>query len=168
VDSKFHLVGIRLGSCCISNLPCTHIPDFLNVSRRIRSPNSGLFGSRVRPPTERPEHPRILASLRCKDRNGRTTPPLNELELRIARYRFVSDCFRANVRKKRLCYKQLQGVVLLSTILPFINHSHNGMTPRRQPKIFQVVSRDLIRQKLIPHIFCMVFNWCEWRYSIYS
>jgi len=32
-----------------------------------------------------------LASLRCKDRSGRTTPPLNELGLRIARYNIAEN-----------------------------------------------------------------------------
>jgi len=72
-------LGIRKRVCSSASGP------FLTVSRRIRSPNSGLVGSMVRPSTERPEYPRILASLRCKVRNGRTTPPLNELGLRIAR-----------------------------------------------------------------------------------
>ena len=47
-------------------------------------PTPAWRGSRVRPASEAPEHPRILVSCRCKARHGRTTPPLNRMRLRTA------------------------------------------------------------------------------------
>ena len=77
----------QIPACCLSIRirVCTSASGpFLTASRRIRSPNSGPDSSRARLSGEHPEYPRILASLQCKGWSGRTTPPLNELGLRIA------------------------------------------------------------------------------------